>query len=372
MPVLLASVLELAHATEDGAKGERDNSSFNARLGGRLQLDTALLDDNKTELKDGVIVRRARLSLGIDFWQHWRFRVQYDLADEEERYASLWLRYSGFSDVDVTLGQFQEPFGLEGSTSSNHIIFMERSLSNTLVPGTNVGISLRRWNDRWSVNGGVFWETYIEESNPFRRKEGYGISGRLTFVPIHQKYKVLHLGISASYRVPDDSSRVRFRARPESYLTDQRLISTGRVKNVNDYLTLGMESALMFDSLMLQGEYFQTSVYRAEGRDDARFDGAYLLASILLTGESRRYSNRSGNFSGVKLKKGGAWELAVRRSYLDLNSTSGVVRGGRQDNITWGVNWYPHQNLRVMLNYIQVAADDVDSDILQMRFQWAI
>ena len=268
---------EFSLDANDGIAFKSASGNFKARFGGRLQLDGALFLEDETPLRNDAIVRRARLSFRADLFKVWRFSMQYDLADEEERYASLWLRYSGFDNIDITIGQFQEPFGLEEATSSNNLIFMERSLANVLAPGTNVGVGVRLWDEHWSFNTGVFWETYIEDPDPFARREGVGVSGRLTYAPINSKHSVLHLGVSGSYRVPDDSGRVRFRTRPETYVTDERLISTGRMKDVEDYFSAGLEAAAMAGSLMVQGEYIKTLVSRTADRSDESFDGAYVV-----------------------------------------------------------------------------------------------
>ena len=106
------------------------------------------------------------------------------------------------------------------------------------------------------------------------------------------------------------------------------------------------------------------------------FRADYVLASLCLTGERRRYSVRSGSFAGTTPYDGTAWELAVRRSYLDLNSATGTVTGGREFNLAWGLNWYPNQNMRLMFNYVQVDTDEEagndDPVIFQMRVQWVI
>ncbi len=68
---------------------------------------------------------------------------------------------------------------------------------------------------------------------------------------------------------------------------------------------------------------------------------------------------------------GGAWELALRYSNLDL--TDGDFDGGKENNITFGVNWYATPNIRVMANYIHVDSEKEGvkdkPDIFQMRAQ---
>ncbi len=352
---------------------ERD---FKLKIGGRLHLDYARAYEDKSTLDDGWLVRRARLSLRMDLFKDWRVSAQYDLADEEERFRTLWLRYAGIDNTRITLGQFQKPFGMEESSSSNNILFMERSLADALAPGTNVGLGVQHWGKRWGVKGGAFWETDIEDAKPFPSSESYGFSGRITFAPLKQKTSVLHLGVSASYRLPPDDDRIRIRAQPESDVVEEHLVSSGRMRNVDHVLTTGVEAATTWESWLLKGEYLQSKVNRYGDREDESFDGGYLAASWLINGKQRKYSTRSGVFGRVNTKAGSVWEVAVRYSYLNLNSGTGTITGGKQANTTLGLNWYLNRNARVMFNYIQVDTDaeagNDDPSILQMRLQLVI
>ena len=72
----------------------------------------------------------------------------------------------------------------------------------------------------------------------------------------------------------------------------------------------------------------------------------------------------------------GALEVALRFSYVDLNG--GSIRGGREYDLTAGLNWYLSEKTRFMLNYIRAKAKDRETpppveggtaDIFQVRFQ---
>ena len=55
-------------------------------------------------------------------------------------------------------------------------------------------------------------------------------------------------------------------------------------------------------------------------------------------------------FSGDGTPTGiGAWELAVRYSYLDL--TDKTIAGGRLNSVTLGLNWYLNANAKLQFNY---------------------
>jgi phosphate-selective porin OprO/OprP len=155
---------------------------------------------------------------------------------------------------------------------------------------------------------------------------------------------------------------IRFRQRPESHVTDVRLVNTDFF-DADDFTRFGAEAAVVLGPVSLQAEYMRTHVNRQmPGASQIDLEGWYGYGSWFLTGESRPYEFEDGAFGNVKPKrvvgKGGigAWELAARYSMLDLNDAD--IAGGKQQDVTFGLNWYPNSNLRLLLNYVQVL--DVD------------
>ena len=77
--------------------------------------------------------------------------------------------------------------------------------------------------------------------------------------------------------------------------------------------------------------------------------------SWLATGETRRYNLRGAYFDQVSPRRPvieggpGAWELALRYSYIDLNSAA--IRGGKFWRVTPMVSWYWSDHVRWEFNY---------------------
>jgi phosphate-selective porin OprO/OprP len=178
---------------------------------------------------------------------------------------------------------------------------------------------------------------------------------------------------------------LRYRQRPESHLAPY-LANTGTTIPTNDIDLINPELAVVWGPASFQAEYTRSFVRGDDGTKNSNFWGAYAQLSYFLTGEHRNYELGSGSFGRVKPNvnfnpaKGdwGAFEVATRYSYLDLNDK--FVRGGKMWDITAAINWHLFPNARLSLNYVHSELDnllispdpdDVDgnADLVQARFQ---
>ena len=98
------------------------------------------------------------------------------------------------------------------------------------------------------------------------------------------------------------------------------------------------------------------------------FDGGYVQVGYFLTGENRTYDRRLGTVGGTYItspytpfwltRNGdggtswgrGAWELAARWNYLDLNN--GDIAGGKSQALEMGVNWFLNTNFKFQFMYL--------------------
>lgn len=369
-PVVATQAANTSFTLDDGAEVAWDDDRY-LRLGGRIHYDVARYSDDVTLLEDDQDFRRARLILrgGYDDWQ---LRADYDLG-LVDGWRSLYVRYGGWKRVRVTVGNQVAPFSLDELSSSNDLAFMERSLASALSPAMLTGVSAGTWGRNWSATAGVFGDELSDLDR--RTVAGTSIIGRFTYAPIRKKREVLHFGVAHEYRSVDSNADVRIRARPESRLTNERLVETRSLAGVDSLSTTGLELMGILDNVRLQGEYMFMSL--DGGSDAADFSGGYAQASWLVTGERYRYSRSRGVPTAVRPKGDwGALELSLRYSMLDLDD--GVVTGGEQTQVTAAVSLYWNQHLRTSLNYSRYDAapnrDGIDEDgsILMFRFQAAL
>lgn len=345
--------------THGGLKVETTDGNFSFQLNGRLQADAAFYDQDKTKLGNGQEFRRLELEPGGTIYRDWKYKMQVDFAGNNTNIKDAYLGYEGFRPLSITVGNFLQPFSLENITSDKYNTFMERAMIHeAFVVERRLGIGLSGHGElpllgAFSAAGGVFGETVGGGETPNEDSSGVGGSVRLTAAPLHTKTELLHLGLSAQLRDPGSGETVRFRSRPDTHVTNVRLVDTGTISDVNNYILLGLEGAGYYGPFGLQGEYVASRVNRSGS--DPNYSGWYLQGSWILTGESRAatYKTSDGSFGQIApASRLGAWELAAR--YDELNLHSGVADGGKEDNVTLGLNWYPNKLVRLSANYVKV------------------
>ena len=343
-----------------------DESDFYLRVGGRIMVDLTKYYEDKNDLgSNGLGLRTVLVEGDGRFTNRWLYRLSWGGLTSGGRFDTggvflddAYLTYLGPRRAWI-FGQHGEPFSLEESTSGLATTFMERALPNALVPGSNVGISFHADKDWGGVSAGVFGEDLASPKDA--ADQGLGFTGRITVHSLRPEKFTYHLGGSFSWRTITGNDPVFFRIRPESGLTDVRYVNTGDLLEADQMTRVGAEAALAAGPLSLQAEYITSLVARMAGYDDLSFDGWYAFVSWFPTGESRKYFADEGIFGYPDItSKYGAVELAARYSTLDLNH--GSVHGGKEQNVTFGVNWYISRRTRMMANYIFVFNDENAND----------
>jgi len=134
------------------------------------------------------------------------------------------------------------------------------------------------------------------------------------------------------------------RARPESYLAPF-FVDTGLLEDAERVDTAVFEIAFIDGALSLQSEFGLARTRLPDA--DPTFTAVYVFASYALTGERRRYAERTGTIGRIQPKRElgsgsgglGAFEIAFRFSHIDLNDEQ--VTGGELTDLSFAFNWYP-------------------------------
>jgi phosphate-selective porin OprO and OprP len=355
---------------------------------GRLHLDFGAYDwqpaskgTSPQNLNDGINARRARLGVQGKFLGDWGYALIFDMGGSNDTGAggshgggieNAFFTYNGVPGWQFIAGYIDVPYSLDESISSNNIMFMEKSLAGDAATGiagndNRSAVGATWHNDRaWVGVFGTGPTTGTTHSiSGADNSVQYGATGRATYQVLQGPDYSFHVGVDAEGLIKPAKGggfgALTISDTPELRVDPTALISTGTIGSAANPVTganvVGFETAGGIGSLYGQGEYFHYDVAR-QGLSDLKFNGGYGEVSYTLTGESRKYVPGCGCYSGISpahpfsLKNGtwGAWEIAARYSVLDLNDQT--VMGGKETNYTFGINWYPNNNLRFMLDYI--------------------
>lgn len=361
-------------------KIESADGKYSFQPTGRVHLDYTSFSDDERDHPDGANFRRARLGFKGDLGEDFNYKAEMDFGGESSNIKEMYLAYTGLDFAEIWAGNFKPPVGLEQNTSSNYMSFAELSpVSSAFTRDEIIGLGLKSGGENWSLAGGVFNE---DPGINTTDDEAVSVDVRGSMDLLMDSPHVLHVGLGGSFRTPNSTSEsVTLSGRPAG--TGPSMVTTGAISDIDRSTVLGAELAGVFGPFSFQGEYFQNRLERDPG-DDLEFTGWYGQASYFLTGESRPYKGKTGNFDRVKpknpvsLSEGGwgAWEILARYNNLDLNDKSGGVMGGEMSGTTLGVNWYMTDYIRAMLNVVDVNTDkdavvpDDDPTVTTLRAQW--
>ena len=354
------------------------------KIGGRIYQDWGWFSGDDDAIAafgydSGTEYRTARFYAEAIYWGYVVGKAEVDWTDGKVVFKDVFMQLKDMP-FTITVGHFKEPFSLEELTSSRFVTFMERaSINQAFVPSRNAGMqfSANLADQMIYIAVGAFKETGDFPTNLTVNggNDLWAITARLAASPVYNEETktVVHLGVAFSSRDFGSDGKMRYRARPETHIGN-RLIDTKDIV-ANAATLFGAEAAGVFGSFSVQGEYVSNALDAPDSGDPV-FSGYYVEGSFWLTGESRNYKRATAAFDRPKvnnlflIQEGfGALQLAARYSNLNLND--GNIAGGKMNDFTIGLNWYPVDNARIMLNYILSDTDKFGSfNALQIRFQY--
>ena len=340
----------------------------------RLNIDGALVyDDSLNENGSGAEVRRARFAVKGQFRDKWYGELDMDFADSRADLKDAYLMWMPNQNFNIKWGNAKEIFSLEQNTSSRYLTFMERPMvTNGLTPSRTLGTQAT-YNHNWLfVAGGIHfqdvggWEEVQNRKDnnaDFGADEGFSFTGKVVLMPWANTIdKGLHIGLASSYRTPktdDQIGAMRFDVRGPANVNRRKYIDTDRIKNVDHAVHANVDLAGYYRGFRVQGEITAADLTsKVDSIGVAHFAGHYVQVSAMPFGGRYRYNPNDAEFTQPQLGRNwGGLELAARYQYLDLNSPTAGINGGSGEAFTYGVNLYPNNNIKFMLNFSTVNHD---------------
>ena len=398
---------------DNGIKFETNDGQFKFSMNGRLETDAdgfsggdfmtyADTDKNgkvgpkeviaNNRLTDGTEIRRMRMEFAGQFYNDWKFKLQPELAngggDLTVGIRDAYVQYTGLNDWgSFYVGQSKQPYSYQQMMSDTNLLFMERSteyeFTNRSV-NRAIGLRYELGGQQWGFSTGLFGDTATRQTSGTATQgdEGWGAAARLTTAPWLKTDELLHIGGSAAFRAPATQNRtVQYKIAPTA-ISQVTYLNTGSMPDVQNSQFINGELVGIYGPLSLEAEYNATWLNsndsatsgHALGKDilpgNAFFQGAHIDAAYSLTGESRAtgYDALSGVVKRIKPNRNftlsgdgwGAFETKARFMWVDMNQIDNpLYAGGNQVASTVGVNWYPNNWARVMLDWTHVYSLDI-------------
>jgi hypothetical protein len=270
----------------------------------------------------------------------------------------------------VIIGKQKEPFIYELVGDSPNLPQQERLL-NPFFETRNIGVKYldNYVKNRISFSFGVY-NDWLRNGHSFG-PSGTQVSTRLTGLPVESKdgKEFLHLGVSFRYNGAD-AGKMRFRARPESNVTDY-YVDTGSFQ-ANYAKQLALESLYDYGPFSVLTEFTKAWVDSPQ-TENPSFSGFYIVGSYSLTGEQRPYDKLVGYARRIiPTSRGGAVELVGRFGYLDIDDT--LIKGGKLKKWYFGANWWASKQWKFGVGYGLADLDKSNTtgrtQMLFTRLQW--
>ena len=383
---------------------------------------TALHDVEFKHLNSGALIRRAYLGVEgwafRDFWYEYRMNFGGDgfrIADPYIHIARISYNIGSYDAgplFRVNAGLIKPIFTHNDAMSSASLTFLERAAVVNVATETfgagapRLGVELAfqqtdllRSGDNLMVSAAFTSHVASKRPSEFAsdgNSDGTHLLGRIA-------YRLWSDGMS-NFQIGGDISRIltvggpigplgarslSLQDEPEIQVDGNALVDTGPLPAKGGGLW-GLEASGNLRSVYFAAEYYEFGIERDTAcggcviAGDPEFSGWYVEGSWMLTGETKTYqanamNNGMATFANPHVRAPfaldgsgwGAWEIAARYSNLDLDwqagalgatcPAAGCVRGGEQQIVTIGLNWYLSDNFRFLFDYMFIHVDKLSS-----------
>lgn len=293
-------------------------------------------------------LRRIKFSVKDDLQDKLKYKLAFkvDAGDGEISLDAAYLTYEPIQSLDINLGRFKIPFGLENLQSTKTLPLFERSMASDIFTlSRSPGVSVQYKNSFLGVEVGRFFR----EPEDKDYEAGHVTSLRAQLFYGDQKDGLLHIGAGFNNEVVTDN-KLRHKTVIVGGNADDQI--KGSRLSPNAINTSNFEIAGLFHYLTLQAELFsQRWIFDAgnpeidELNGQPEYYGSYMQAAVSFIGDGRHYEN--GELE-PDFKGGQYLEVAFRVNSVDLNY------GENRDyanSIDLGMTYYPSKNLKLAAQY---------------------
>ena len=378
-----AAAAPVVTAARDGLSVRSADNAFAFRLRGYVQSDARFFDANGAVAPGSstFLLRRVRPVLEATAYKYFGLRLMPDFGGGQVVLYDAYAEAKPHAAVNLRLGKFKPPIGLERLQSATDVRFIERGLPTSLVPNRDVGVQL--YGDlakaRIQYQVGAFDGAPDAANVDGDASTGKDVVGRVFFRPFATNASAPDLGFGiagssgtekgtlaapalGSYRTTGQLALFRYRADGTAPNT---VLAEGRRTRVSPqgYLYVGPVGVL--------AEYVRSThnVRRATTVAPLTNQAWQVSGAWVLTGERESYTSITPDhpLDGSTAGGLGALELVARYGVLTTDASAfptfadPATQPRRARAAGVGLNWRLTRGLLFAANYERTQLDGPDA-----------
>ncbi len=344
------------------------------KIRGDFQADGRFFPDSHVSQADQFLMRRVRPIFEGTLLGWLDFRVMPDFGGGNVRlydaYANARFLGEGGQALQLRVGEDKVPFGLELLQSPTSLLFVERALTNNLVPNRDIGAMVHGaglFGGRLDYQLGVYNGAEDNSVSTGDLNHGKDVAVRLFTYPFRGTelgpLEGLGIGVAGTWGSQDNNNVL-----PTYKTAGQNTFFSylGTTHPDGSRYRLSPQLYWSWGPAGLLAEYVRENQRVANGAASASLTNqAWQVAvSYVLTGEA-------ASFKGVTPKRPfepgtwgpGAWELVARVDQLHVDNDAFPVYANpatsAREALEWsvGVNWYWNKWVKFVVDYAQTTFD---------------
>ncbi|MBE0458270.1 MAG: OprO/OprP family phosphate-selective porin [Pseudoalteromonas sp.] len=334
---------------------KRSQSSWvdNLKVGALLQLDARYFPNSDSDSDiDSFEIRRARIDVRGNVSDSISFRILPEFGEViRSRLLDAYVDWRVSEHNFFRIGKFKAPVGLERVQSVPRLTFLERGLSDNIVPNRDAGIAWNYTDKQFQTTLGVGNNVGDRQDTAVDNDNKKAIFARAYWQP--EALNGLGIGVAGSIGNTEQNASLptyKSLGRATIFRYNSDVLRDGKESRIAPHFTWYRGS---FGSY---GEYIisKTSLTNNQSQQSELSNKAWQwVGSWIITGERN-------SWSGIKPDSSkGAWELAFRLSSLDIDDKAfthhaDLTRSvSKASSATIGLNWHINNKTKVLINYEQ-------------------
>ena len=356
---------------------KRSQSSWvdNLKVGAFIQTDARYFTDDDTGT-DTFLIRRARIDLRGKINNAFSFRILPEFGDGKNgELLDAYLDWKTSESAALRIGKFKSSIGLERVQSGSRLLFLERGLTDNLVPNRDAGIAWNYKTKEQQVTIGIANNAGDRIDAGVDNDDTKAVYARIYWQP--EYLGGLGIGIASSLAESELNSSLptyKTSSRATVFRYNSDVLRDGKETRVAPHFTYYNGQFGAF------GEYVASSLELTNSQNqqvDITNTAWQVVASWIVSGEQN-------SWGGVKpASDSGAWEVVARLAELNIDEDVFIAHADAARSVsnirsaTVGVNWHVNNNVKVLVNYEisdfdngkSVSLDRLDEKLLSARLQ---